>query len=428
MSALPPARERLDSWKAIAEYLKRDLATVRRWEKGLGLPVHRVGGAGRSVFAYTSEIDSWLAAAGPPSTAVVATSSAAVSPAGGRTAHSPWLLLVLLVGVLLTSLYARPRPSVPGELKIEVTATGLIARGADREEQWRHEFPKGSTSYLPPSAPVQITRGAAPAVYVATSYSARQIEEQVESGVLSRFDLAGRLQQSFSFRDRVTFGGVAYGAPWAITAFAVTEADAGDRVAVAAHHYSWNPGLVTVLDDQWRQVGTFAHAGWIEQVRWLNADRLLIGGFSNAYDGGMVALLDPAALDGQGPAPAGSPHVCESCGAAGPLRMFIFPRSELNRVSASPFNRVLLYTSDGLISARTIEMPVTSGDADAVYEFNQSLDLVSARFSERYWDLHRALEADGRITHRRDQCPDRDGPREVRIWEAATGWRTLATR
>lgn len=425
MSELPPTRERLDSWKAIADYLKRDVATVRRWEKGLGLPVHRVGGSGRSVFAYAAEIDSWLATR-PAAPEAVSTLSATVSGPPVR-AHSSWLLLVLAVGLLLTSLYARPRPMAPGELSIEVTATGLIARGADREEHWRHEFPKGSTSYLPLSAPVQITRGAAPAVYVATSYSARQSEEQVESGVLSRFDLAGRLQQSFAFRDHVTFGGVAYGAPWAITSFAVNEAEAGDRVAVAAHHYSWNPGLVTVLDGQWRQVGTFAHAGWIEQVRWLGPDRLLIGGFSNAHDGGMVALLDPAALDGQGPAVAGSPHVCESCGAAGPLRMFIFPRSELNRVSASPFNRVILYTSDGLISARAIEMPVTRGDADAVYEFNQSLDLVSAKFSERYWDMHRAFEADGRITHRRDQCPDRDGPREVRIWEPKTGWRTLST-
>jgi len=32
---------RLDSWKEIAAYLRRDVATVRRWEKREGLPVHR---------------------------------------------------------------------------------------------------------------------------------------------------------------------------------------------------------------------------------------------------------------------------------------------------------------------------------------------------------------------------------------------------
>ncbi len=57
--ALGPG-ERLDSWKEIASYLKRDIRTVQRWEKKEGLPVHRhlhekLG----AVFAYRSEIDSW---------------------------------------------------------------------------------------------------------------------------------------------------------------------------------------------------------------------------------------------------------------------------------------------------------------------------------------------------------------------------------
>src|SRR5687768_6637023 len=50
---------RLDSWKAIAAYLKRDGRTVRRWEKE-GLPVHRhLHTKKASVYAYTSEIDRW---------------------------------------------------------------------------------------------------------------------------------------------------------------------------------------------------------------------------------------------------------------------------------------------------------------------------------------------------------------------------------
>jgi Tol biopolymer transport system component len=52
---------RLDSWKAIAQYLGKDVRTAIRWERSKGLPVHRVrGGERRSVFAYTDEIDDWL--------------------------------------------------------------------------------------------------------------------------------------------------------------------------------------------------------------------------------------------------------------------------------------------------------------------------------------------------------------------------------
>lgn len=52
--------DRLDSWKEIAAYLKRDVTTVRRWEKREGLPVHRhVHERRDSVYAYTSEIEEW---------------------------------------------------------------------------------------------------------------------------------------------------------------------------------------------------------------------------------------------------------------------------------------------------------------------------------------------------------------------------------
>ncbi len=42
-------RERLDSWKAIADYVGREVRTAMRWEKK-GLPVHRVpAGAARGL-------------------------------------------------------------------------------------------------------------------------------------------------------------------------------------------------------------------------------------------------------------------------------------------------------------------------------------------------------------------------------------------
>ena len=52
----------LDSWKDISKYLGRDIRTCFRWEKVLGLPVHRIDDKSTrsKVFAYKSEIDHWL--------------------------------------------------------------------------------------------------------------------------------------------------------------------------------------------------------------------------------------------------------------------------------------------------------------------------------------------------------------------------------
>ena len=57
---------RLDSWKEIAAYLGKAERTVKRWEKGRGLPAHRLPGSGSaSVYAYTAELDYWLKSGTP---------------------------------------------------------------------------------------------------------------------------------------------------------------------------------------------------------------------------------------------------------------------------------------------------------------------------------------------------------------------------
>jgi len=52
--------DRLDSWKEIAAYLRRDVTTAQRWEKREGMPVHRhVHDKVGSVYAFRSELDAW---------------------------------------------------------------------------------------------------------------------------------------------------------------------------------------------------------------------------------------------------------------------------------------------------------------------------------------------------------------------------------
>jgi Tol biopolymer transport system component len=61
-----PSDDRLDSWKEIAAYLKRDVTTVRRWEKREGMPVHRhVHDKLGSVYAFRSELDAWTRSRNP---------------------------------------------------------------------------------------------------------------------------------------------------------------------------------------------------------------------------------------------------------------------------------------------------------------------------------------------------------------------------
>jgi TolB-like protein len=53
--------DRLDSWKEIASYLRRDVRTVQRWEKKEGLPVYRhLHDKLGSIYAYRNELADWF--------------------------------------------------------------------------------------------------------------------------------------------------------------------------------------------------------------------------------------------------------------------------------------------------------------------------------------------------------------------------------
>ena len=54
-------RQILESWKEIADYLKRSYKTLRRLERDHGLPINRLEDSPKArVFAYKDEIDRWL--------------------------------------------------------------------------------------------------------------------------------------------------------------------------------------------------------------------------------------------------------------------------------------------------------------------------------------------------------------------------------
>jgi hypothetical protein len=92
----------LNSWKEIANYLGRGVRTVQRWERDLGLPVHRPKGKDRSaVLAFPEELVQWL-----QQTPVRSTTMVADPPPGGRNgtaAVAPRDPILVIQDVRLTS-------------------------------------------------------------------------------------------------------------------------------------------------------------------------------------------------------------------------------------------------------------------------------------------------------------------------------------
>jgi hypothetical protein len=442
--------DRLDSWKVIADYLDRDVATVRRWEKSLGLPVRRVpGGRGRSVFAFKTEIDEWLRrashngngasassesipAGGPADTSV--TARAVVPDEARRPVRWRWptaaaAIVALAAGILWWSL----TPSAHDDtLAVEVTATGVVARMPDGSERWRHAFhadARASVDTTRADDGVVPVNGRVPGYVAGVMYSTGVADESPRGGELLWLTRDGALHRRFTFDDRLQFGGEAYEGPWVLADFRAHPQRGAARMAVVGRHFRWWPSAVTLLDEQWLRTQTFVNAGWVQRVSWLSPDRLLIAGFNNARDGGMVAILDAGAMHGQSPSAGKPAFECLSCGSAMPLRYVVLPRSEINVVTASPFNGAIVEAAPDRIIVRTLEEQRTTGQvAEALYEFSPGLELRSASYGDRYWDTHRALELEGKLDHPRGRCPDRHGPPFIEVWERAGGWRRIVPR
>jgi len=427
---------RLTSWKEIAAHFGRDVRTVMRWEKERALPVHRgSGGKAGVVIADTNELDAWARGVEAPA-AIPPAADADVRGGSGRRSldrGGRWTTvaaMVLMAGTALGAWRAYVWRSNEPPDRAVLTETAIVALNADGSEKWQYKFPgeRVSAPFSRRTNPIELIGG--DGLLAATSDNLTTDNLTRRSGRLMRFDSRGTLRNSFSFDDRLRIGGRDFSGPWSLTDYQPHDTGATRTIAVAAHHYEWWPSIVTVLDAEWKRRASFVHAGWIEQVRWLPGDRLAVSGFSNAKNGGMVALLDANAMNGQSPAAGQREFECAGCGPDRPVRYVVMPRSEVNRVSASPFNRASFVVRDGALLVSTAEMPETSAlvPASALYEFTPELTLVYASYTDRYWEAHRDLERIGKLTHSREHCPERDGPRHVEVWTAAAGWTIQTVR
>lgn len=431
----PGRRRRLDSWKEIADYIGRDVRTATRWE-AQGMPLRRVpGGKGTSVFAFTDEIDAWMATGRPepeppdaPSATGPTIEPEGAIPAGPRphrrvaTAVAAALLFTLATAAIV--MRGGPVPLDAGTLRVDVTPTGVSLADASGVSRMIHRFAPGIgvPAGLRPPQVGDVDGDGVPDVLVGVSYYLDQTDRSVRSGELLSLSTRGDIRWRFGFDDVLTFGDGAHDGPWVLADWQSGLAGAGARFAVAAHDFTWWAAMVAVLDRDGRRLSTFVNPGWVESVLWVGNDRLAIAGFNNQRDEAMFALLDADDAAGQAPGTEGTAYACASCPSTPLLFYATFARSELNRVTAAPFNRAQVSLLNDRVIVTTTEVEGGTAGLGAIYEFDRDLRFVRARYSDRYWDEHGRLAREGRIAHAREACPERDGPGAIHVWKAGEGW------
>lgn len=423
--ATRPSR-RLDSWKEIADYLKRDVRTTQRWESERNLPVHRVpGGKRHSVFAYTEEMDAWLT--GQP-----ADSDARANPETIPVIAKPypwrvWSAIAVLVAAIGAAGYfwsIQPGPAA----RVEFADREIRAWDAAGRLAWKFEMPYKLEALATEGqmeryrAFVDLDGDGRKELVVAPPSSTIE-----ETGQILCFDLAGNLLWTYQPQFSVRFGERNFDGPWQTSDLHII-AGPQPAVWVSYHQSVWWPAFLVRIDPAGNGDIRFVHAGWMLSVTSLqngNGTYLLAGGISNEKDSGMLAVIAANGEPAAGPPASDPAYACANCPRGAPIRYYVLPRSEINRLLSPSNNLVqtIFRTAEGA-QARTVEvqdLPPYHMRSEGAYDISADLTMTRAAFTDIYWNLHRRLEEDGKLHHRAAACPEWPG-QTVRLWTPESGW------
>jgi hypothetical protein len=418
------------------------------------MPVHRVpGGKGGVVFAYTAEIDAWLASRVPAEPAAAETASPVhePDPRAETRARRVWVgvaaTLVVLVGVAgLGVSWVRSREVERGVSHLALRGHDLVALDAAGEDLWTHRLP----DVLPDATGVprpailrwghgqndaSASRVVAPPLeptgeVLALIGFARQQPDQspMASDAVYRFSRTGRLEWQYTPDVTFEFAGQRFASPWMTSAWA-TGAGTGRGPLVAFIHHTWWPSFLVSVDDRGAGSLVFVNAGHIVSLaRVERSDRrhVLVGGVNNEFGGASVAVLAEGEPPATSPQTPGSAFACAGCPDGRPLRYLVFPRSDVTVALGMPYNFAtdILETATGDIDVSVREH--SDPPLRTVYHLTPDFVPASVARADMYWATHERLWAEGRIGHSAADCPERTRPFVVRIWEPASGWREVS--
>lgn len=429
----PHHLNRLDSWKAIADYFGRSVRTVMRWERDRNLPVHHMPGGGtRTVFALVDELDAWMAGEHGVAAAAEAPVAVAVplpdsSPTVWHRRH-PWLVgALVLTGLAVVGTVAMmPLGGRSPEFAPIATATMverlLVSSDAAGREVWRYELPEGTTNLGTRGARVvDIDSDGRPDVLVPLQ---AMRSEGDGTGALLAIDSRGTRLWQRSLDDTYRFGATDYGPTWFPENAIVYHHAGAVRITATMHHNTWWPDIVATFDATGKVFAKFVNTGWLFGLNLTRDGRyLLASGVSNAFDGAVLVVLDAANPGGTAPSDGGSLPACVNCPPGAPRAYVVVPWSDLARPAALP-TIIVQVSDDGTIQLRAQQRPPGAGAMpEIIIGLSPSLEVVERTVSDTFREAHDVLARSGELDHATTACPWLTPP--VRVWTADRGWRAI---
>ena len=216
------------------------------------------------------------------------------------------------------------------------------------------------------------------------------------------FDSAGSLRFVHQSDASVRFGETVYGGPWAVKRSFVTRRSNGERALwVVSGHHSHFPSSLRELDPDGnvrREYWSNGPIGFVAEIRWHDADVVLVGAADEDKRGASLAIFDRNEVVGSAPARRAG-YDCTSCPLGGPREYLVFPRTCL---AEGPTLVVDAWVDPGDRLSLWINQPRAdepNAEHLVYYSFDGSLSLVQAEIGRELQLVHNALEKRGLLDH-----------------------------
>lgn len=398
-------RRIVTSWKEIAAYLKIRVRTAQRWEKELGLPVHRINELDKAyVFAYTDELDKWFEKR-IRSRNIFKKFYGTKKPLAVIGFFS--IFLVVIIFALIVFIFLPSHENlIPADF--EVKNSCLIIYNSTGQELWTHEL-KESLDYsaykrkeLPASG---LSSKANLNVYFKDIDQDKKInvifgvQTKNESGekVLC-FDERGKVIWSFIPGRAVRFGDYLISEDFCVRLLRVVDLNQDgylETVIIACHKVHF-PSRVVVLDFQGKIMGEYWNIGHLNCVEIADLDNdgfqeIILGGVNNSYRKACLLVLDIRKMSGCSPRNDDPRFSCSELGRSTEKYYLLIPPNKLGRLF------YLYETVDSIDLFKNNRLQICTNFSRIIYEFNYRLETTYVYFGDEFIFKYEQLRQEGKI-------------------------------
>ena len=390
------------SWKQIAYHLGCNERTCLRWEKELGLPVHRMTTSSKSrVFAYKDELDSWIRENIDSNSRNTKSTSSSLSALGRRS-----LLLVPILAVLVLAIYYlgfRPGPPpVPEDFRIE--GSELVILDGRGRELWRHDTGlerlmdeghfrehfrakqwdrENHETRLPTLLMEDLDGDGRTEVLFSP-----QTDDEFGEGTLTCFDEEGGFLWSLPTARELKFGWTTYSPDYRIRGFSLSDLDGDGRyeILVVSDHNDGFPTRFLVVDSEGEVSGDYWNSGRIEDFITEDLDgdgirEIILCGCNQEFRQACLIVLDASRTNGC--SPQSGRFRCQAL-EPGEERFYIrLPRTDVDLLERE--NMESVYKLDLLTNRRFSARTRRSG---IYFEFDYTFTEPSIRLTSAFEAEH----------------------------------------